>query len=109
MRSPAGVFSIIGDRSRAVRLDTLSSNRYFQQAWGRQLDDLRKIKEFQQTARHTHIACKGVSTMASVKAWVKRNKPLQFFASWTSDSRWYKDDCVEIWFTTEDPQQLVTA
>ncbi len=67
---------------------------------GQQLDDLRKIGEFKATARKYHVYAKGKATLAAVKKWVREFKPKQFYACWGVDSPNYKDDSVEVFFTT---------
>ena len=87
-----------GKRCFAVCLDTLQSESFFQQSWGRQLEDWKRIREFQLTAKTAWVGAKGTPTLTAVKRWIKENKPSQFFADWQADSGDYKDDSVQIWF-----------
>lgn len=96
------VITTLGNRSYAVKLDTLSRNDYFTQVFGRQIDDLKKIGEFKATAKTTHVGAKGKATLAAVKKWIKFRQPTQFYASWGADSPNWKDDCVQIWFIAPD-------
>ena len=97
------VITTLGNRSYAVKLDTLSQYDYFNLPFGRQIDDLRKIGEFKATAKTTHVGAKhSKSTLAAVKKWVRERKPTQFYASWPADSKLYRDDSVQIWFIAPD-------
>jgi len=71
---------------------------FWQQPFGRQLSDLKLIKDFTKAAKVDHIDAKGKSTLKSVKEWVAANKPEQYFAKWQKDSSNYKDDSVEIYY-----------
>ena len=91
------VFGNDGKFNYAVRVDGVNGE-FFKQPFGRQLDDMKKIKEFMGSAKRTHVDCKGVATLASVKKFVKTFKPEQLFAKWTKDSRDYKTDSVEMFY-----------
>jgi hypothetical protein len=84
--------------SYAVSLNGVD-NEFFKQPFGRQLDAMKKVKEFTANAKKGYVGAKGKSTLASVKEWVKLNQPTQFYAKWKSDSSSYKDDSVEIHYT----------
>ena len=86
-------------RHYAIRIDSLSSNDFVKLPFGRQLDDLRLVKKFQESALSTHVNAKGIPVLKAVKAWIKMRKPTQFYAMWIADERFYKDDSVQIWFT----------
>lgn len=62
------------------------------------MDLKRFITPFKESAKKTHIDSKGKATISAVKAWVKENKPSEFYAKWTPDSSFYKDDSVEIYY-----------
>lgn len=84
--------------SFAVNVDSLDSNEFLTQSFGRGLSDRKKISEFINTAKKHYIGAKGKPTMSAVKAWVKDNgKDIQFFAKWKSDSQFNKADVVEIY------------
>jgi hypothetical protein len=86
--------------SSAVLIDGLDSNEFFKAPFGRQLGDLKKVKDWKasQGVKTDHVGAKGKSTMAAVKAWVKSVKPTEFYARWKQDSSNYKDDSVEIFY-----------
>ena len=71
-------------------------DRFWEQAFGRQVDSLKKVKEFLASAESTHVGAKGKATLAVVRGWIKDNKPSQYYAKWKKDSGEYKDDSVEI-------------
>jgi len=58
----------------------------------------KKLREFKKVAKKGHVGAKGKATLASVKAWIKENKPSQYYAKWQPDSSYYKDDTVEIFY-----------
>jgi hypothetical protein len=84
--------------SYAVNLNG-ADNEFFKQPFGRQLDTLKKVKEFTAKAKKGSVGAKGKPTLAAVKDWVKMNQPTQFYAKWKMDSKSYKDDSVEIYYT----------
>ena len=81
----------------AVNLNGIE-NDFPSKPFGQQIDAMKKVKEFKETAKKTRVDAKGKATMSAVKEWVKENKPSEFFASWEKDSSSYKDDSVEIFF-----------
>ena len=85
-------------KSYAVQINSLDSNEFFKQPFGRRLSDLRKAVAFSKEAKSAHVGAKGESTMKAVKKWVKDMKPSEFYASWQSDSSYYKDDSVQIFY-----------
>jgi hypothetical protein len=86
-----------GKISYAIKVDKVPDN-YFDLIFGRQLEYNRIVRNFIDTSKHEYIDCKGKSTLQSVKKWIKEVKPLQFYAKWESDSRYYKDDSVKIYY-----------
>jgi hypothetical protein len=84
--------------SYAVKVDSLDSNEFYKQPFGRRIDDMKKVKEFMSSAKKGYVGSKGKPTMASVKKWVKEMKPSEFYAMWKQDSSSYKDDSVEIFY-----------
>jgi hypothetical protein len=84
-------------KNYAVKVDGVNP-RYYQQIFGRQLDDLKRINAFKLKAKSYHVGSKGKATLSAVRTWLKEQKPSQYFAVWTSDSSNYKDDCVEVWY-----------
>jgi hypothetical protein len=85
--------------SYAVNLPNLGSNEFYKQPFGRKIEDMRKVKLFQKSAKKDHVNAKGKPIMAAVKAWVKMMQPKEFYASWKKESSMYKDDSVEIFYT----------
>ncbi len=83
-----------------VKINFLEDNSFYKLAFGRQLSDLRRITYFKEDkeTKTTHILAKGVSTLKSVKSWIKAEKPSEFYARWRKDSSSYKDDSVEIFY-----------
>ena len=86
------------DMSYAVQIDSLDSNDFYTQAFGRQISDLKKADEFIKTAKKGYVDGKGKATLPAVRKWVKENQPSEFYAKWKSDSSWYKDDSIEIFY-----------
>lgn len=80
----------------AVNIDSLDSNEFFKEPFGRRMGDMRKVNEWSKTAKKGYAMSKGKPTMASVKKWVKEMNPSEFYARWQKDSIMYKDDSVEI-------------
>lgn len=91
-------FGSDSDYSYAIKVDALDRNDFYTQIWGRQLSDIRKIEAWVKTAKRADIDTKHKASLATVKAWVKDNKPREFYAKWKKDSTWYKDDGVEIFY-----------
>ena len=92
-KSPAGKFGHNDGFTWAVRVDGID-NEFFKQAFGRRLDDQKKAKAFAETAKKHWVGAKGRSTLAAVKAWVREEKPKQFYAMWKSDGPMWKDDSI---------------
>lgn len=88
-------------KSYAVKIDDVN-NEFYKQPFGRQIADRRLVSTFIECAKTERVDTKGKSTMATIKAWVKENKPQQFYASWQSDSELYKDDSVQIFYISGD-------
>ena len=87
-----------GGFNYVVKIDALSSNDFYNQSFGRQLDDLRKVQAFQSSAKSTHVGAKGKATLQAVKDFIKDHNPSEYFAKWKQDASMYKDDSVEIWY-----------
>jgi len=89
----------VSDRHNYVgQINDLDSNEFFKQPFGRQLDDLKKVKKWKETAKKEYVGAKGKPTLPAVKRWIKDNKPSEYYAMWRQDSSSYKDDSVEIWY-----------
>lgn len=91
-------FGTVEGFNYVVNIETLDSNEFYKQPFGRQMDDWKKIKDWKSGAKTAYVDAKGKATMASVKRWVKENKPKEFFTRWKADSSSYKDDSVEIYY-----------
>lgn len=99
-------FGSSGEFNYAVKIDSIESNDFYERPFGRQLEDLKKVKNFKEESEKKFIGAKGIPTLKAVKEWVKENKPKQFYAQWRKDSRYYKDDVVEIWVSNESSSAL---
>ena len=84
-------------KNYAVQINGIE-NDFPSKPFGQQIDSMKKLKEFKQSAKSTRVDAKGKATMTAIKEWVKENKPNEFFASWEKDTSSYKDDSVEIFF-----------
>ena len=95
-RKPA--FGTSDGSSYAVQINNLDSNDFPSQPFGRQMDDMKKVREWQKTAKKGYAGAKGKATLPAVKKWVKENQPSEFYAKWKADSGSWKDDSVEIFY-----------
>ena len=88
-------------RSCAFRVDGVDGT-FVGKNFGRQLEMLRALKAFRDRAEHVaHVR----GSQRAVKAWVKENKPSQFFAVWTPETDFYHDDSVEIFYTQREDEE----
>jgi len=72
------------------------------QIFERQIDALSKLKAFQDRAEHVaHVR----GSQKAVREWVREKKPSQFFAWWISETDFYHDDSVEIFYTKQEEEQ----
>lgn len=83
--------------SFAIKIDGVDS-LFPLMPFGRQINDIQKIKKWKETAKKDYVDAKGKATLQAVKNWVKDNNPSEFYAKWESDSSSYKDDSVEIFY-----------
>lgn len=90
-------FGSSGEFNYAVKIDSLESNDFYERPFGRQLEDLKKVKNFKEESEKKFIGSKGIPTIKAVKEWIKENNPEQFYAQWRKDTKHYKSDVVEIW------------
>ena len=88
-------------RSCAFRVDGVDGT-FVGKKFGQQLEMLRALKAFQDDAEHVAYV-KG--NLRAVKEWVRDNNPSQFFAVWTSETDFYHDDSVEIFYTLREEEQ----
>lgn len=89
----------VGRTLYAIKIEGVDSS-FVQQPLGRQLDDLKKIKEWQAGAKKDWISTKprkGQKPMAELKRWMKSVNPSEVYAKWDlsvdDDTRqiFYKD------------------
>ena len=92
------VFGSNDGNNYAVNVDGVD-NGFFKQSFGRQIDDIRRINAWKDTAKKGHVDAKGKPTKTAVRRWVNEVKPREFYAQWKSDSASWKDDSVEIYYT----------
>lgn len=71
---------------------------FYKAPFGRQLDDLKKVKAFIETAKSYYVGAKGKGTLAAVKQWIKATNPSEYYAKWRKDSSNYKDDSVQVYY-----------
>ena len=90
-----------GGRSCAFRVDGVDGT-FVGKTFGRQLEMLRALKAFRDRAEHTAYV-KG--SQRAVKEWVKDNNPSQFFAWWISETDFYHDDSIEIFYTNREDEE----
>ena len=95
--SKKACYGTVHGRSYAVLVEGVDGD-FFTRPFGRQLDDWRKIEDFKSSAKHGYADSKWKPTMRAVKEWVKDTKPSQFFAVWTADSSFLKEDSVQIFY-----------
>jgi len=82
----AGI-STIGGFNVAMKIDGVRPN------------DLRKIRDWQKTAKKGYVNAKGKATVASFKKWLKLYQPKEYYAKWRKDSPTWKDDSFEVFYT----------
>jgi len=92
----AQVFKVNSDRSYAFNIDI--EKDFFNKSFGQQLDTLKKVKEFCGNAKSSYVGAKRRPVMACVKEWIKLNKPTKFYCSWKTETEFYKDDSVQIFY-----------
>jgi hypothetical protein len=71
---------------------------FYKAPFGRQLEDLKKVKAFIETAKSYYVGAKGRGTLAAVKQWIKETSPSEYYAKWKKDSSNYKDDSVQVFY-----------
>ncbi len=96
-KKPKVVFGSDKEFNYAVKVDDVNGE-FFKQPFGRQLDDMKKIKQFMKTSKSYHVDAKGKATLASVKKWISTFKPEQVFAKWQKDSSYNKSDNVQVYY-----------
>ena len=96
-RNKKACYGTVHGRSYAVCVEGVDGD-FFTRPFGRQLDELRKIEDFKATAKHGYADAKWKPTISAVKEWVRLYEPKQFFAVWTADSRFLKEDSVQVFY-----------
>ena len=71
---------------------------YYRAPFGRQMDDLKKVKAFMETAKTAYVNAKHKGTLTAVKRWIKETSPSEYYAKWRKDSSNYKDDSVKVYY-----------
>jgi hypothetical protein len=95
-----GTFDIGNDSSShniLVKIKGVDKD-FYKAPFGRQIDDLRKVKAFTGTAKTAYVDAKHKGTLAAVKQWIKATNPSEYYAKWRKDSSNYKDDSVQIFY-----------
>ena len=100
-------YGTVDGRTYAFRVDGVDGREFFGLPFGRRLEAMRKLIEFQdETAKHVeYVGTKRKKILPAVKEWVKDVQPSQFFAIWTSETDFYHDDSVKISYTTKEEEQ----
>lgn len=80
-----------------IKIDDVDP-KFYEKPFGRQLEDMQKIKEFLKNAKKYTVGAKGKSTLAAVKKEIKERNPTQYYAKWRADSSNYKDDSVDLYY-----------
>ena len=96
-------YGTVDGRTYAFRVDGVDGGEFFCSPFGRRLETMKKLIEFQdETEKHEYIRTKRRKILPAVKEWVKDTKPSQFFAVWNSETDFYHDDSVKIFYTKEE-------
>lgn len=91
-------FGTAGKMSYAIKLNSIDDNEFMKKSFAQQVPSIRAAREFMASAKKDYVDAKGKATLAAVKAWVKENKPSEFYSLWQMDSSFYKNDVVEIFY-----------
>lgn len=65
--------------------------------WGRQIEWLRKIQEFKDSAKSVHLSQKRQSYTKAIREFVKLNEVKEYYCSFHA-GRDYYDDTFQIWY-----------
>lgn len=71
---------------------------YHRFGYGKKIRDIHNVNEFKMVAKSFYVGAKKKPTISAVRLWVKENKPSQFWACWKTDTDFYKDDSVQVWY-----------
>ena len=99
-------YGTVDGQTYAFRVEGVDGGDLFGVPFGRRLEAMKKLFEFQdETEKHEYIRTKRRKILPAVKEWVKDTKPSQFFAVWNSETDFYHDDSVKIFYTKEEEQK----
>lgn len=77
----------VGKKNYAIMINSLpDGNDFVTQNFGQQINSMKVVKDWKESAKKDYVGSKGKPTLSSVKNWIKENKPTEFYASWGSDS-----------------------
>jgi hypothetical protein len=99
-RVAAAAKAFIGEVGRtgyAIKIEGIDPS-FLHQPLGRQMDEWKKIKEWQAGAKKDWIVAKprkGQKRISETKRWVKSVNPSEFFCKWDTS---VDDDTVEIYY-----------
>lgn len=93
----AKIIKTHGDKAYAINLKFVPKD-YPTLIFGQQLKIRSEIQKWLKTAKKGYVGAKNKPTLTSVRNWVSEVKPKEFYAVWRKDSKFYKDDCVEIYY-----------
>jgi hypothetical protein len=66
--------------------------------FGRKLGSVSWIQNWQKDSKIGWVDCKGKPILPCVRAWIKRNKPEEYYCEWKTTSYNWKDDSVQIYY-----------
>jgi len=100
LRLMEGAFDIGNDSSTHNILVKIKGvdKEFYKAPFGRQIEDLKKVKAFIETAKTAYVDAKHKGTLAAVKQWIKAKNPSEYYAKWRKDSSSYKDDSVQVYY-----------
>ena len=101
-------YGTVEGRTYAFRVDGVDGGEFFGLPFGRRLEAMKKLIKFQdETAKHVeYVGTKRRKILPAVKEWVRDTKPSQFFAVWNSETDFYQEDSVEIFYLKEEDEQI---
>ena len=80
----------------AIKINDVPSD-YIEMELSLKLKYSGRVIEFRQHADVIHLNTKGINIKQAFRAWVRQVGPKEYFAKWT-DSKYNKDDCIEIFY-----------
>lgn len=76
----------------------ISDNDFNRLPFGRQLDYLRGINIFKETAKQGYIGAKGIPFSKALKQWKTLYRPTEYYCVCRDKDGVWKDDSVEVWY-----------